>query len=205
MKFQRTKNTRVKGFTLIELIIVIAIIGILAGILAPTMSTYYMKSRIKAANSNAKMVYNAAQTAVQKYISRDRTAIVNPLAGVDERSGFDGMILISYDGTNGSVSWRTGYDAGSTLAVAGDAYSTVADAVNITVSNAQNISWTVCVNNYIVQGCVAADSPNTNLVGYYSANRTFASERAGTNYIDWVTTNASGASESISWVCDQYN
>lgn len=199
MKFQKTKNTRVKGFTLIELIIVIAIIGILAGILAPTMSTYYMKSRIKAANSNAKMVYNAAQTAVQKYISRDRTALAS------EKSEFNGMILISYNGTNQSISWRTGYDAASTAATAGDPYATVADAVNRTVSNAENISWTVCVNNYIVQGCVAADNQNTDLVGYYSANRTFASERANTSYTSWVTTNAAvDSGESIKWVCDQY-
>ncbi|MDE5753889.1 MAG: prepilin-type N-terminal cleavage/methylation domain-containing protein [Oscillospiraceae bacterium] len=203
MKFQKTKNTRVKGFTLIELIIVIAIIGILAGILAPTMSTYYMKSRIKAANSNAKMVYNAAQTAVQKYISRDRTAIVTPT--VDERSHFDGMILISYNGTDHSINWRTGYDAASTAAAADSPYATVADAVNRTVSNAENISWTVCVNNYIVQGCVAADNQNTDLVGYYSANRTFASERANTSYTSWVTTNAAvDSGESIKWVCDQY-
>lgn len=200
MKFQKTKNTRVKGFTLIELIIVIAIIGILAGILAPTMSTYYMKSRIKSANSNAKMVYNAAQTAVQKYISRDRTA----LAG--EESGFNGTILISYNGTNQSISWVSGFSAPNTAATAGDPYATVANAVNLTVSNAENISWTVCVSNYIVQGCVAADNQNTDLVGYYSANRTFASERANTSYVSWVTTNAAVESgESIKWVCDRYN
>ena len=200
MKFQKTKNTRVKGFTLIELIIVIAIIGILAGILAPTMSTYYMKSRIKSANANAKMVYNAAQTAVQKYISRDRTALDA------EKSEFNGTILISYNGTDHSINWRTGYDAASTAATAGDPYATVADAVNRTVSNAENISWTVCVNNYIVQGCVAADRPNTDFVGYYSANRTFASERANTSYTSWVTTNAAvDSGESIKWVCDQYS
>ncbi|MDE5885874.1 MAG: prepilin-type N-terminal cleavage/methylation domain-containing protein [Oscillospiraceae bacterium] len=200
MKRQKTNYPRVKGFTLIELIIVIAIIGILAGILAPTMSTYYMKSRIKSANANAKMVYNAAQTAVQKYISRDRTALAS------EKSDFNGTILISYNGTDHSISWRTGYDAASTTATAGDPYATVADAVNRTVSNAESISWTVCVSNYIVQGCVAADNQNTDLVGYYSAGRTFASERANRNYAAWVTTSAADATgESIKWVCDRYN
>lgn len=201
MKFQKKNDSRLKGFTLIELIIVMAIIAILAGILAPTMSTYYRKSRIKSANSNAKMVYNAAQTAVQKYISHDRTA---PAGG---KSEFDkDVILISYNSADHSITWRSGYSAGSVAAVAGDPYATVASSVNRTVSSAESISWTVCVSNYIVQGCVAADNQNTDLVGYYSANRTFASERANTPYVTWVTTNAAvDSGESIKWVCNQYS
>ncbi|MDE6729575.1 MAG: prepilin-type N-terminal cleavage/methylation domain-containing protein [Oscillospiraceae bacterium] len=200
LKFQKINHPRLKGFTLIELIIVIAIIGILAGILAPTMSTYYMKSRIKSANANAKMVYNAAQTAVQKYISRDRTALAA------EKSNFNETILISYNGTNQSINWVSGFSAPNTAATAGDPYATVVDAVNRTVSNAENISWTICVSNYIVQGCVAADNQNTDLVGYYSANKTFATERANTSYVSWVTTNAADVSgESIQWVCNRYS
>lgn len=194
----KKQNNRVKGFTLIELIIVIAIIGILAGILAPTMSAYYAKSRIKAANSNAKMVYNAAQTAVQKYLNSDRTA----LAG--EHSPFNGLVLISYNGTSMTVSHSTSYPGNLASADGTDSvFWEVAEAVNTTVSNAENISWTVCVNNYIVQGCVAADQPTSDLVGYYSANRTFASERSTHNYEHWVTTD-DVTGDSIRWVCDQY-
>ncbi|MBQ9696680.1 MAG: type II secretion system protein, partial [Oscillospiraceae bacterium] len=59
-----SKRRSVKGFTLTELIVVIAIIGLLLAVLMPTMSGYYWKSRVRSANANAKMVYNAMQTEV---------------------------------------------------------------------------------------------------------------------------------------------
>lgn len=69
---ETNKHRSKKGFTLMELIIVIAIIGVIAAILIPTWSYFISQSRIKSQNNNARVAFNVAQTECIKREFQDR-------------------------------------------------------------------------------------------------------------------------------------
>lgn len=55
------KIKKLKGFTIIELLVVVAIISVLASIGVPAAMTWIRDSKVSKANSNAQLVYSAAQ------------------------------------------------------------------------------------------------------------------------------------------------
>lgn len=60
----KVKKLNNKGFSLVEIIIVIAIMAILAGALAPQLMKYVEKSRIAADNQNCDTIKTVVETAL---------------------------------------------------------------------------------------------------------------------------------------------
>ena len=82
-----------KGFTLTELIVVLAIIGILTAIVIPSWMGFIRRSRTRTANAKAKIVFNAAQTTASKYSEQERLQ-------TDKYMG-DELFYFYWDGTTG--------------------------------------------------------------------------------------------------------
>ena len=112
------RKSNKKGFTLVELVVVIAIIGVLAAILVPTMMNYVKKARLKTANANAKLIFTTCNNTASDMIADNKSVtalnygsgLVSGLAGqgplaeavlvaLRDNGGDTGYCKISFDPT----------------------------------------------------------------------------------------------------------
>jgi len=99
---QTMKHSVQKGFTLIELMIVVAIIGILAAVAIPAYSDYTMKAKI----SEGAAMSGAAKTAVDVYYSENGTltnANGPSTLGISDPTDYSAKYVSAVEVTNSGV------------------------------------------------------------------------------------------------------
>ncbi|HEX7816095.1 pilin [Dyella sp.] len=157
------KNAQ-KGFTLIELMIVVAIIAILAAIAIPQYQTYVIRSQVARAMSEA----GDAKVLVEDCINNGKTALGQTATTCDS-SSITGSDILQDGAQTGASAPNQGYpqitlpaaagDSGSIVATLGNNASTKVKGGKITWTRDQNGTWSCAADGTIGAKYAPASCP----------------------------------------------
>ena len=102
-----------KGFTLVELIVVIAIIGVLAAIVVPTTLHFVNEGREQAANEELNRIANAINDGLTLKVADGDDISISIIQEVLDEAGItsaENTITVTLDGTAHTVTIHSDYD-----------------------------------------------------------------------------------------------
>lgn len=129
-------NHAQKGFTLIELMIVVAIIGILAAIAIPQYQDYIARSQVNRVVGEVSALKTSAEENLMRGITPSGTeGAGNNNLGFTESSLIDGFV-VNFDSTG----------LGSMAATLGESASTAITGATVTISRTADGAWSCAVS-----------------------------------------------------------
>ncbi|MBR3025839.1 MAG: prepilin-type N-terminal cleavage/methylation domain-containing protein [Oscillospiraceae bacterium] len=147
-----------KGFTFIELIIVLAIIAILTAVLVPTWGYFLNRARTRQNNATARIVFNAAQTAVVEMNTNERNLHV----AADQRY----VTPTFYFYWNGRTGFRCDSDGNQDTTANPNSDAIFADSINRILDHPE-YAYKIFVSDNKVEAVSAGRNEGDVYVGVY--------------------------------------
>ena len=143
-----------KGFTLIELMIVVAIIGILAAIAIPAYQDYIARSQM----SEALSLTSGLKTAVSEVYSQDGSCPINGTAGIATTTDIKGSYVLSV--ATGGVTPACTITA--TMKASGVSTGIQSKTLTLTMANGGGSNTWTCTSTaaqkYLPKSCTGSSS-----------------------------------------------
>lgn len=189
---------RRKGFTFMELVVVIAIFGVLVGVITPAWATYVKRSKFRAQNNKAKAIFNAAQVVVTDLEFAERQYRTDlgriPTSDATQKNAAAAYIFTPVDKENPDevVEWYYYWNgnSGSICNVSGGNITTSASADTLAKWNEKlgnsikrivtdDMVYKIYVRDYQIQSVVCSDRERSRYIGAHPTTITQLSGRAG--------------------------